>query len=105
MAIPPAGSHPLDRRSNAAATPSSARAADDAAKVLDWNKVMMDQDRAQARASLRPDTAAAIRAAQNVWLNSQEKPITAKRSPDAEGDIEAFITMLVNQASSAKKGL
>lgn len=101
MAISPFDSPSLERRA-AAQTISASAHARDTAKPLDWNQVLIDKDRILARASLRPDTAASIRAAQNVWLASQDKQADAMRTQHAEGDIEAFITMLVAQASLAR---
>lgn len=102
MAISPTSSPFLDRRSAVPATTSSAAHRLETAKPLDWDQVLLDQEKIQARASLRPEMAASIRAAQNVWLAAQDKPATALRPPNAEVDMEAFITMLVAQASQAK---
>jgi len=104
MAISPLGSPFLDRRSGAQATSPSVRGLDTATS-LDWNQVFLDQEKSQARASLRPEMAASIRAAQNVWLAAQDVPPVLMPAPGAETDIEAFITMLVEQASEARRGI
>ena len=101
MAISPLGSPFLDRRSGIQATTPSVRGLDTATS-LDWNQVFLDQEKSQARASLRPEMAASIRAAQNIWLAAQDGQATAMQAANADTNIEAFITMLVAQASHAR---
>ncbi|QEI04494.1 hypothetical protein FXN63_00600 [Pigmentiphaga aceris] len=101
MAISPPGSHSLERDYGIRVTASSTF--ETGAKQLDWNQVLLDQEQIQARASLRPDTAASIRAAQHVWLASQDRQMTAVRAQDSEVAIEALIAMLVDQASMARR--
>jgi hypothetical protein len=48
-------------------------------------------------ATLRPDAAAAIRAAQHVWLDDSDAPTRSR-------NIDAFIDMLVDQASFTRRG-
>ena len=103
MAISPLGNPFLDRRFGVQAA-SSAELRLDGTNVLDWNQVFIDQEKIQARASLRPEMAASIRAAQNVWLATQDAPPALTPAPGAEPDIEAFITMRVEQASEARRG-
>jgi hypothetical protein len=102
MAISPLRSPFLDRRTGVQATPSAAHRLD-TVSLPDWNQVMLDQEKIQARASLRPEMAASIRAAQNIWLAAQNTQPALIPASDAETDIEAFITMLVEQASNAKR--
>ena len=104
MAISPPGSPFLDRRSVVQATTPAARRLE-AEKSAGWNQALFDQEKLQARASLRPDMAASIRAAQNVWLAAQDTQPALMPGQDAEMDIEAFITMLVAQASEARRGI
>lgn len=104
MAISPPGSPFLERRSVVQATPPAAHRLE-TAKPLDWDQVLLDQEKIQARASLRPEMAASIRAAQNVWLAAQDTQPALMPAQDADMDIEAFITMLVAQASEARRGI
>jgi len=100
MAISPLGSPFLDQRHGVPATSPARRL--DTAVSLDWNQVFLDQEKSQARASLRPEMAASIRAAQNIWLAAQDGQPTAMQTANADTHIEAFITMLVAQASHAR---
>lgn len=101
MAIPSTGIQFQDWRPAAPVNASAARAADTEG-ARDWSRLLMDQEKVQARASLRPDTAAAIKAAQSVWLASQQTPVSGSGFSDTERDIETLISMLVDQASGAK---
>lgn len=104
MAISPSGSPFLDRRFSVQATTPAAHRLD-TANSFDWNQIVLDQEKIQARASLRPEMAASIRAAQNVWLAAQDTQPVFMPAHGADTDIETFITMLVAQASEARRGL
>ena len=104
MAISPFGSSFPDLHSGVQTNPPTEHRGDISA-ALDWNQILLDQEKIQARASLRPEMAASIRAAQNVWLAAQDMQPVRMPAQDAEMDIEAFITMLVEQASEAKRGV
>jgi hypothetical protein len=55
----------------------------------------------RVRTSLRPDTAATIRAAQDVWLASEFARPRDRESREFEQELEAFINLLLDQASIA----
>lgn len=102
MAISPFGSPFLDRPPGVQ-TNSPAGHRVDISAATDWNQILLDQEKIQARASLRPEMAASIRAAQDVWLAAHDVQPALIPAQDAETHIEAFITMLVEQASEARR--
>lgn len=105
MAISPFGSSFPDLHAGVQTNMPAGRRDGDTSTSLDWNHVLRDQEKDQARASLRPELAATIRAAQHVWLTAPDIQPVPMPVQDAEMNIEAFITMLVAQASEARRGM
>lgn len=102
MAISPSGNPYSPWRPAGSASTSTSRVVGDAAS-REWGKIMASRNMPADRAAIRPDTAAAIKAAQHLWLAADGMPARESASSNLDREMDAFITLLVDQASMSKQ--